>query len=98
MPITRVFRIHIHAELRDEFEDKFADISVRAVQRAAGIVSVSILKPTKWSPNEYAMITQWTDEASLESFAGDDWNHAVIPRGMERFVKECSVDHYESWD
>jgi len=98
MTITRIFRVQIQAGLRREFEEASADISVRAVEEAAGLVSVFILRPTKWSPEEYAMITHWRDEASLEAFAGRPWNRAVIPRGMERFVEECHVLHYESWD
>ncbi len=98
MSITRVFRVQIDTELRGEFEEKFADISVSTVHHAAGMLSVSILKPTKWSPDEYAMITQWIDEASLEAFAGTSWNTAVIPSGMEKFVRKCSVEHYESWN
>ena len=57
LAITKVFRVRIETELREEFEEKLADISVRKVQRAPGMVSVSILKPTRWSPDEYAMIT-----------------------------------------
>ncbi|MYJ96943.1 MAG: hypothetical protein F4053_15610 [Proteobacteria bacterium] len=98
MAITRVFRVRIKAELREEFEEKFADISVREVQSASGMESVSIHRPTKWSPDEYAMITVWTDEESLASFAGENWNQPVIPDGMEKFVQESSVAHYESWD
>ena len=44
------------------------------------------------------MITVWTDEESLASFAGENWNQPVIPDGMEKFVQESSVAHYESWD
>ena len=98
MAITRVFRVRIKAGLREEFEEKFADISVREVQGAPGMESVSIHRPTKWSPDEYAMITVWTDEESLASFAGENWNQPVIPDGMEKFVQESSVAHYESWD
>ena len=44
------------------------------------------------------MITSWMDEAFLASFAGENWNQPVIPNGMEKFVRECSIEHYESWD
>ena len=98
MAITRVFRVRIKPELRKEFEDKFADISLARVQNAPGMISISILKPMKWSPDEYAMITGWMDEASLVSFAGEHWKQPVIPHGMEKFVRECSVDHYASWN
>ena len=97
MPITRIFRIQIVPELRQEFEEKFSSVSVHVVNEALGFISVSILKPTKWAPDEYAMISQWENEEVLKAFAGVEWNHAVIPPGMEKFVVECWVHHYESW-
>jgi len=97
MPITRIFRVRIVADSRQEFEEKFASVSVHAVNEAPGFISVSIFKPTKWAPDEYAMITQWKNEESLKAFAGEEWNQAVIPPGMEKFVVECWVHHYESW-
>ena len=97
MPITRIFRVRIHAEWRQEFEEKFASISVDAVRKATGIRSVAIHRPTAWAPDEYAMISVWDDVPSLQSFAGERWNAAVIPPGMEKFVAECWVHHYASW-
>ena len=95
--ITRIFRVQIYPDLRDEFEAKFADISVKAVQAIKGFNRVSIGKPTKFSPNEYVMISEWKDEQALINFAGSDWNRAVIPQGMEKFVASCSVHHYQNW-
>lgn len=97
MPITRIFRVQIVPELRQEFEEKFSSVSVHAVNEAAGFISASILKPTMWAPDEYAMISQWENESALKAFAGEEWKHAVIPPGMEKFVIECWVHHYESW-
>lgn len=97
MAVTRVFRVEINAELRAEFEAKFAEISVEAVMSASGSLSATILKPTPWAPDEYAMISEWQDENALRAFAGDQWSEAVIPPGMDRFVKACWVHHYHSW-
>ena len=97
MAVTRMFRVRIHPKLKQEFEEKFSSVSVRAVDEAPGFLAVSILKPTKWAPDEYAMITQWENEAALKAFAGEQWNHAVIPPGMEKFVVDCWVHHYVSW-
>lgn len=97
MAITRMFRVRIHPEVKQEFEEKFFSVSVRAVDEAQGFLAVSILKPTKWAPDEYAMISQWENEAALKAFAGEQWNHAVIPHGMEKFVVDCWVHHYVSW-
>jgi len=97
MAITRIFRVRIAPELRQEFEEKFSSVSVHRVNEAPGFVSASILKPTKWAPDEYAMISQWENETALKGFAGEEWKHAVIPSGMENFVVERWVHHYESW-
>lgn len=97
MSITRIFRVRIHPELKLEFEEKFSSVSVRAVAEAQGFLAVSILKATKWSPYEYAMISHWENVDALEAFAGEQWNHAVIPPGMEKFVVDCWVHHYDSW-
>jgi heme oxygenase (mycobilin-producing) len=97
MAITRIFRVQIVADLRQEFEEKFSSVSVHTVNEAPGSISTSIFKPTKWNPDEYVMISHWENEASLKAFAGEEWNHAVIPPGMEKFVVECWVHHYESW-
>jgi heme-degrading monooxygenase HmoA len=83
--------------MRQEFEEKFSSVSVHTVHEAPGFISVSILKPSKWTPDEYAMISQWEDEKALTAFVGEKWNHAVIPPGMNDFVLECWVYHYESW-
>ncbi len=97
MAITRIFRVRVVPDLRHEFEEKFSSISVHAVGEAKGFLSVTILMPSQWEPDEYAMITQWQDEAALKAFAGDNWNRAVIPPGMEKFVAECWVHHYGTW-
>ncbi len=97
MAINRLFRVRIDPALRAEFEERFAAVSVRTVEEAAGFISCSIHRPTAWSPDEYLMISCWRDEAALIAFAGQEWNRPVIPPGMERFVRECSVHHYRSW-
>ncbi|WP_324262640.1 antibiotic biosynthesis monooxygenase family protein [Altererythrobacter sp. H2] len=97
MTITRIFRVRIHPELREEFERKFASVSIAAVADKEGAGDVQILRPSRWASDEYAMISQWEDEASLAAFAGENWNTAVIPPGMDKYVIACGVHHYSSW-
>jgi heme-degrading monooxygenase HmoA len=97
MAITRVFRVRIVSDLRADFEEKFEQTSVREVKQAAGLQSVAILRPTRWSPDEYSMIPVWEGEESLQAFAGDDLSRAVIPIGMEHFVVKCWAHHFHSW-
>ena len=96
--ITRIFRVQINPELRAEFELKFSDISVKAVESQKGFLSLEIGKPTVWAPDEYVMITHWKDEESLRNFVGEAWNKAHIPESMGKFAKECWVHHYYDYD
>ena len=95
--ITRIFRVSVPARLHAEFEEKFLSVSVPYVQAAKGLVSVSVGRPTQWAPEEYVMISTWESVNSLCAFAGEHWNQAVIPAGMERYVTECWVHHYENF-
>ena len=45
--ITRIFRVKIDPSLREEFESRFSSISIDAVQKQKGFISVEIGKPTK---------------------------------------------------
>ena len=95
--ITRIFRARVPQPLQAEFEKKFLCVSVPYVEAAQGLVSVSVARPTRWIPDEYAMISIWRSEDDVAAFAGADWNRAVIPAGMEKYVAECWVHHYENF-
>ena len=57
--------------MRQEFEEKFSSVSVQTVDKAPDFISISILKPSKWLSDEYAMVSEWENEAALKKFAGD---------------------------
>ena len=96
--IIRIFKATIPKELHYEFEIKFRAISVPIVNNYEGFISLEIAKPTKWNPNEFIMISRWEKEEDLIRFAGDSWNEAHIPEGMENYIKECWVNHYINID
>lgn len=93
--ITRVFRVKVPPALHEDFEAEFCSISIDAVESQEGMVSVFVGRPTHWAPDEYVMISTWEDEQAIREFAGEQWNQAVIPQGMEKYVAECWVHHYE---
>ena len=93
--IIRIFRVKIHPQMREEFEAKFASISISAVNNAEGSISVTMGMPTKWAPDEYAMISHWQDVQFLDTFASEDWSQPHISDGMARFVDEMWVHHIE---
>ena len=94
--IIRIFQVSIRPEYRDDFERDFNSISIDTVQNHKGLISCQVGGPTKWSPDDYVMITCWEDEASLAAFAGENWNQAVIPKEMRKYPKAFSVAHYNN--
>jgi len=97
MTITRIFKVTINSDFRAEFEKRFNSLSKNAIDRKSGCIQVTVLGPTKWAPDDYAMISEWKNEAALVDFAGDDWNSSVIPAIMEKYALRHTVCHFESW-
>ncbi|WP_222982941.1 antibiotic biosynthesis monooxygenase family protein [Flagellimonas meishanensis] len=93
--IIRIFTATIPTDLHDEFEAKFKEISVPLVKKYQGLVSLEIGRPSKWNPNDFVMISKWESVKDLIVFAGEDWNQAHIPKGMEKYITACSVSHFE---
>jgi len=93
--IVRVFRAKVHRHLHAEFEAKFRTVSVDVVEGQEGIVSLTIGRPAQWAPDEFVMVSTWLDERAIVGMAGEDWSQAHIPAGMEQYIAECWVHHYE---
>jgi heme-degrading monooxygenase HmoA len=98
MSLTRIFRVRIDSAYRQKFEERFSSDVLYKIEEAPGFISASIYKPSKWSPDEYAMISQWQDEASLQAFFGERWDEPVITSSAEEFVVACWLHHFESWN
>ena len=96
--ILRIFTAIIPKALHTEFEVKFKEISVPVVKNYKGLVSLEIAGPSKWNPEEFVMVSRWENENALIAFAGEQWNQAHIPQGMEKYITSCSVSHYLNID
>lgn len=95
--ITRIFRVSGLEELQEEFEPLFHSTSLTVFEGASGFLSAQIGKPTQDTPGEYVMISIWENIDSLKQFAGENWNKAHIPAGMDRFVSKCWIHNYSSF-
>ena len=94
--ITRVFRATVPADLQEEFEEKFKEVSVPLVSAQKGLRRVTIGRPMASNPEEFVLISVWEDEGAIAEFVGPDWNEPHIPAGMEHLMIACSVAHYEN--
>ena len=92
--ITRIYRVRIKAELRDEFEPLFKTLARASVADCSGCQHVTVGGPSSVDPDEYAMISVWDREESLSAFVGPDWTIPHIPHGMEKFVEACFLHHF----
>lgn len=94
--IIRIFKATIPKELHGEFELKFREISVPVVNNFSGLISLEIGRPSQWNPEEFVMISRWENESDLIDFAGENWSQPHIPKGMEKYIGDCSVSHYRN--
>ncbi|MEM9648125.1 MAG: antibiotic biosynthesis monooxygenase [Bacteroidota bacterium] len=92
--IIRVFTAEVPLELHAEFEEKFKAISVPLVNGQDGLLALEIASPTQWNPKTYLMISKWATKEDIINFAGQNWNEAHIPKGMEKYIEACSIAHF----
>jgi len=95
--IVRVFRVRIHEEFKEDFEKDFDRISLPLVKAQQGLVSLSFGKVMDQEKDEYVLITTWESQDALIAFCGEAWEQAVIPHGMEKYIEECWVYHFEQF-
>lgn len=94
--ITRIFRVQIHKEYVADFEKAYEEVSIPLVKSQKGFVSLSTGSPMTKENLEYVMISHWESLEALKKFVGEDWQEALIPKGMEKYVDQCWLHHYES--
>jgi len=96
--VARIFRVQIHPEMKEEYEDMFINVAVPYVERHAGNIEAWPGRPVKEGSFEYVFYSTWDSLDSIIAFAGTSYDEAVIPPGMEKFIVQCWVYHYQSFD
>ena len=96
--IIRVFRPTIHPGKEAEFESFLRTTAVPLVSQQTGLVAQHVGRPRDPSSTEYLYVTVWEDAESIQAFAGDRWQQAVIAPGEEELLKDTWIGHYEVLD
>ena len=96
--IIRVFRPTIHPGKEGEFESFLRDTAVPLVSRQSGLVAQHVGKPRDTSSTEYLYVTVWEDLESIQAFAGERSQEAVIAPDEEHLLKSTWIEHYEAID
>jgi heme-degrading monooxygenase HmoA len=93
--IIRVFRPTIHPGKENEFESFLRDTAVPLVSRQPGLVAQHVGRPCGPSSSAYVYVTIWEDVDSIQAFAGERWQDAVIAPEEEHLLRDTSIEHYE---
>jgi heme-degrading monooxygenase HmoA len=93
--IIRVFRPTIHPGQEKEFEAFLRDTAVPLVSRQPGLVAQHVGRPCSPSSTEYVYVTVWEDTESIQAFAGDRWQEAVIAPEEKHLLQDTWIGHYE---
>jgi heme-degrading monooxygenase HmoA len=93
--IIRVFRPTIHAGKESEFESFLRDTAIPLMSQQSGLVAQHVGKPLESSSPEFLYVTVWEDVESIQAFAGERWQEAVITPDDEHLLKDTWIAHYE---
>lgn len=93
--IIRVFRPTIHPGKESEFEAFLRDTATPLVARQNGLVAQHVGKPRDSSSTEYVYVTVWEDAGSVQAFAGERWQEAVITPDEEHLLRDTWNGHYD---
>ena len=93
--IIRGFRPTIHPGKEAEFESFLRETAVPLVSRQSGLVAQHVGGPRDPSSTEYLFVTVWEDVDSIQAFAGERWQEAVIAPDEEHLLKDTWIRHYE---
>jgi heme-degrading monooxygenase HmoA len=93
--IIRVFRPTIHVGKEAEFEAFLHDVAIPLVSQQPGLIAQHVGRPRDRSSTEFVYVTVWQDAESIRSFAGEDWQEAVITPDEEHLLQDTWIGHYE---
>jgi heme-degrading monooxygenase HmoA len=68
---------------------------VPLVAQQPGIVAQHVGKPRDSSSSEYLYVTVWDDVESIQAFAGEHWQQAVIAPDEEHPLADTWIQHYD---
>ena len=93
--IVRVFRAHIHEGKEDDLQRFVLERGLPMTEAADGCTHVTVGKAHGEKP-EFVVISHWNSVEALQSFAGPNWQEAVVLPEEEYMLAAVLCDHYES--
>ena len=94
--IIRVFRPTMHPGKEAEFELFLRQTAIPLVSGQSGLVAQHVGRPRDPSSTEYLYVTVWENVESIQAFAGERWQEAVIAPDEEHLLKDSWIGHFEA--
>ena len=93
--IIRVFRPTSHPGKEAEFESFLRETAIPRVSQQSGVIAQHVGKPRDSASTEFVYVSVWEDVESIQAFAGERWQEAVIAPEEEHLLKDTWIGHYE---
>ena len=93
--IIRIFRATVHPGKEAAFRDFFLNTALPHVKSQPGLISASPGLPRAENPQEFCMVMVWKDVASIQAYAGEDWQSPHIHPDEAELVKTRDLQHYD---
>jgi quinol monooxygenase YgiN len=94
--IIRVFRARVQSGMQDEYERLCREVAIPLMQAQPGLVALHVGKPTERAPDEFVMVSVWTDIQAIQAFVGEKWLEPKVLPEEAHLLQESFVQHYES--
>jgi hypothetical protein len=92
--IIRVFRPTVRPGQQDAFERFLRETAIPLVGKQDGMLAQHVGLPFEPDGREFVYISVWKDVDSIRSFAGENWQEAVIDPSEEEMLEETSIEHF----
>ncbi len=96
--ISRVFKAKIADGRYSDFQINFRKIALPLIKSHDGLLSLSAGRLPDDADHDFMLVTNWESLEHVKAFAGDNWQEPLIPSGMDTFMEEVWLDHYDLFE
>lgn len=93
--IIRLFRARLKPDARAAYTQLCYETAIPMMQGQPGCHTAYIAPLRDESPNDFIVVSLWSDIASLRAFVGEAWTQAIIMPGEADLLETARVEHYD---
>src|SRR5260370_12469790 len=91
----RVFRARLKPDMRPAYERLCREVSLPTIRAQPGCLATQIGTPRAGQPEDFVVVSLWSDVERLRAFAGEQWQQAIIVPGDADLLEQVRVEHYD---